>query len=484
MALSSNFKKPFGDPSRYPPAASDEDLRAVLHRTADESVVFKHQFPPRFPISSRTFFGGLPTAPAGFRWPRAPDGTPYTFMAQVDCSELPDFQLRKFLPASGVLHFFVNWQVFDGFEEAQTWPNQVVLSRDTARIVWPWQSTRSNRESWREVRPPDDLPPCYGRANADYYFPWLKHTDRRLHDYPRAFAKKAMTMGVVRTFAEEHPVESDGNSAGRYQEIWEQEQTAELARFYGDPVTADELAPPKDGFPPKRIVARPTTTFPAGWIDIEVFCGLFRKELIETGIKQIERGKDPAGHSWPADPAAVRAAYEDAMTRAEVWIERSRSAGLMSPVPEADRMAFWSWLEEMNAASVDIFDSRSALTLNRRIWEAVRTSAHICLAASEAASSLVPAEMMGELRMEHSVLVAGKWPRRAGRHQMLGAGRDVQGAPQSHTLDVGETLLLQLDTDWAIPWMLADCGVLQYWISVSDLRAQRFDRVRVTLEGH
>ncbi len=67
---------------------------------------------------------------------------------------------------------------------------------------------------------------------------------------------------------------------------------------------------------------------------------------------------------------------------------------------------------------------------------------------------------------------------------MLGAGRDVQSAPRRQTLAAGDMLLLQLETDWAMPWMLADCGVLQYWISVSDLRAQRFDGVRVTVEGH
>ena len=116
------------------------------------------------------------------------------------------------------------------------------------------------------------------------------------------------------------------------------------------------------------------------------------------------------------------------MARANAWIERSRSAGLVSPVPEGDRTAFWSWLDGMNAACVDpITDSRCARTLNQLIWEAVRTSAHICLSASEAASSLVPAEIIGELRMEHSVLVAGRWPRPAGRHQMFGAGRDVAG---------------------------------------------------------
>ena len=120
MALSNYFNKLFGNPSKYPRAASDEDIRALLHGTAYESVAFKHQFPPRFPISGRTYFGGLPTAPADFRWPRAPDGTPFTFMAQVDCSELPNCKLRKFLPGTGVLHFFVNWEVFDGLEEAQT----------------------------------------------------------------------------------------------------------------------------------------------------------------------------------------------------------------------------------------------------------------------------------------------------------------------------------------------------------------------------
>jgi uncharacterized protein DUF1963 len=477
MALSSNFKKPLGNPLQYPSAAADERIRALLHRTAEESIVFKHQFPPRFPVRGGTYFGGLPTAPAGFRWPRAPDGTPYTFMGQVDCSELPDFQLRNFLPRGGVLHFFVNWAVFEGLDEAQSWPNHVVLSHDTA-------------EAWGEMRPPDNLPPCYGEAHASHYFPWLVHTDRRLYDYPRAFAKKAMTTGVVRTFAEEHPEELDGNSAERYQQIWEEEQTAELARFYGDPVVADALPGPADGFAARRTVQRPTTTFPAGWIEIEVFCGLFLTELLERGIKQIERGKDACGHPWPPDPAGIRAAYKDAIARANGWIEKSRSAGLTSAVPETDRMAFWSWLDAMNAAAVDpITDSRCARILNQLSWQAVRTSAHICLSANEAASSLVPAEMMGELHMEHSVLVGDKWRRRAGRHQMLGAGRDVQGAPRRHTLAGGDArlcdvLLLQLDTDWGIPWMLADCGVLQYWISVNDLRAERFDRVRVTLEGH
>ena len=59
----------------------------------------------------------------------------------------------------------------------------------------------------------------------------------------------------------------DGNSAGRYQQIWEEEQTAELRRFHGDPVVADELPRANDY---AESVQRPTTTFPAGWIDIRI----------------------------------------------------------------------------------------------------------------------------------------------------------------------------------------------------------------------
>ncbi|MBR0780652.1 DUF1963 domain-containing protein [Bradyrhizobium iriomotense] len=460
------FKDSFSNPSRYRKVASDDDIRALLHGTAEESVAFKHQFPPRFPIGGRTYFGGLPTVPPDFRWPRAPGGTPFTFMAQVDCSELPDFTLRKSLPDSGVLHFFVNWDLFDGLLEAQCWPNQVVLSRAA--------------EPWGEAAPPADLPPCYGAASAGYRFPWLRYS---LGTYPRTFAKKAVTMGLLRNLAEECPPEVDDAWASRYQELWEHEQTAELARFYGDPVVAAELPQPTSGFP-RTAIQRPTATFPAAWIDIEIFCGLLIKWLIETGARQLERGKHVGGSPWPSDPASVRAAYDDAATRSHAWVGQARSAGLMNAVPEADWTAFWSWLEEMNGATVDeIYDIRAGQRLNELLWEAVRASAHILLSAGEAASSLVPAEMMGELQMEHSVLVAGRWPRRAGRHQMRGAGRDVQGAPRE-ALAVGDVLLLQLDSDWSVPWMMGDVGVLQYWISVSDLRAGRFDRVRVTLEGH
>jgi len=43
---------------------------------------------------------------------------------------------------------------------------------------------------------------------------------------------------------------------------------------------------------------------------------------------------------------------------------------------------------------------------------------------------------------------------------------------------------MQFDTDYGMDWMWGDCGVLQYWITPQDLKARRFDRVIVTLEGH
>lgn len=467
MRLSGNFKKPLHNSINYPPAASDEVIRSILHRTANESVVFKHQFPPLFPITSLTYFGGRPTVSPDFVWPRSPKGTPYTFLAQVACIELPDFQLRSELPADGVLHFFTNWDIFEGFDNAETWPNHVVYSHD-------------KHGKWYVADEPADLPSCYGH-NASYYFPWLSRMDRQLCDYPNAFPKKAMTMGVVRTFSEEHPHQADGNSAGRYQELWEEEQAAELRRVYGEPVSKPTLPSPEDRLN-DRILQRPTTTFPALWIDVEIFCGLFLKELLGRGMQTLTSGKNASGHPWPANAESVRAGYEDGVAKANSAIAKAHACGLMKRVPDTERTAFWGWLEGMNATAIDgLTDRRAAYTLNQLLWSAVRSAGFISIAAGEKSASLVPEELMGELHMQHSVLVGENYRRPAGRHQMLGNGRNVQGAPDRQASNV---MLLQLDTDYPMQWMFGDCGVLQYWITWDDLRAGRFDRVRITLEGH
>jgi hypothetical protein len=57
--------------------------------------------------SSRSRFGGLPDIPADFEWPLGTDDY-FEFIAQIDLSELPDFDERSLLPSAGLLSFFLD----------------------------------------------------------------------------------------------------------------------------------------------------------------------------------------------------------------------------------------------------------------------------------------------------------------------------------------------------------------------------------------
>jgi len=385
VQLSSNFRKPLGrSPQDYPPPAKDEEIRKVLFRTAEDAIAFRHVFPPRHNTVSTTFFGGLPRVPEGFAWPRSlfehfanvPAHNPLSFLGKIDCAELPETGLRKFLPRHGVLYFFVHWDIFEGYDDERIMRNLVHYAPGSPR-------------QWSEAVPPADLPPCYGQ-NASYYFDWLQHTDRSSRGYPTVFPKWPMEPRAVRTYAEEHPFEHDGNSAGRYQELWNEQQTKALETAYGEPVEASPLLSSFDrGF---DCVWRPFASFPHAWIAVEMFAGsLLRPHfgIDPEAQKKTLRG----GEQWPADVEAMTQAYRDARAEAERWIERARRAGLYTAVPEPDRMAFWAWLDGLDASATDrIYDRRSAYTLNSCLNTAAALSVDYCLAHSAVAAALVPDE--------------------------------------------------------------------------------------------
>jgi Lon protease-like protein len=72
------------------------------------------------------------------------------------------------------------------------------------------------------------------------------------------------------------------------------------------------------------------------------------------------------------------------------------------------------------------------------------------------------------------------WP----LHQMLGNGKDIQGAAGRAHSD-GLILLLQIDTDMAVDkeFIFCDMGVAQFWIKPADLAAKRFNNAWATTEG-
>jgi len=54
-------------------------------------------------------FGGLPALPASMEWPREETlAKPYSFLAQINLSELEVFDHHDVLPSCGMLYFFFN----------------------------------------------------------------------------------------------------------------------------------------------------------------------------------------------------------------------------------------------------------------------------------------------------------------------------------------------------------------------------------------
>jgi uncharacterized protein YwqG len=69
-------------------------------------------------------------------------------------------------------------------------------------------------------------------------------------------------------------------------------------------------------------------------------------------------------------------------------------------------------------------------------------------------------------------------------HQMLGAGRDIQGMAEELHAD-GAILLMQIDSDQAVHdnFIFCDDGAAQFWIKPSDLAQRRFDEAWGTTAG-
>lgn len=65
------------------------------------------QIPPRDAISTNSWLGGRPRLPAGMEWPRI-DDQPADFLAQIDCTDLPQDLWGGLGPRDGALAFFIH----------------------------------------------------------------------------------------------------------------------------------------------------------------------------------------------------------------------------------------------------------------------------------------------------------------------------------------------------------------------------------------
>jgi hypothetical protein len=257
----------------------------------------------------------------------------------------------------------------------------------------------------------------------------------------------------------------------------------------------------------------PDDAWPYSWLFIEIAMA----ELL-NGAKRNTNELQRCSKSRPQYRdyyAGHLARYDLVAAGAIEWLERARRAASYDPVPDDEREAFRRWVAKIGERELTLDPERETKreeyqqalaawrlqggdlakmprsseegpsdafyveTVKRCLSTSLMRGVELSLAESQEAAALIPKRVVEFFRWRHEPLHDGG--KRFVRHQLLGPPRTMQ--PWSIDLAKTHLLLMQFDTDEPMHWMWGDMGVLQYWITRDDLKARRFDQVKVTLGG-
>lgn len=418
-----------GATSAAEPSAIDADVLAALR----QAIVFRQEFPPKVE-PGLSFYGGAPIASPAFAWPCRPDGAPLHFVLQVDCSAIPAEARLGLLPDSGVLYFFVDlsWEDMDAVS---------VIHEDEPD------------ETLARVTPPEALSPVFG-ADARYSFAWINPRGSEAGEkLPRL-----LPCWPFRPAAIALPVDERSEA----ERLWWRDCDAihaEIARVQD--VVADKHLPPsrdKDGSMP-----RPYSEFPHDWRAIAI-----------TSIAVMEKVSghlftDSARRQGHDDDKieALRLRYCDEALECLGW---ARSHKPFKAVAPEEAAMFWEWLEGLVGVSPHDIRHAAALAIEATLS-----------AAPKAARQLGP-EALDLVRSRHALAVQGdSGPFAPTPNRMLAPASFVQGALSDFVAE--EVLLLELGANDPIGHAFGE-GVYQFTIRPEDLRARRFDKVRLTATAY
>lgn len=326
------------------PAASEFDR--VFRRHRRDTVLLHRPYPPHEGRRTNSRFGGLPGLPAHHDWPRASDGTPLHFLAQVDCA---DIAFPTPLPDRGVLFFFGRDEV--GYAWDQDGP-----ASDDCRVLYVLDAPAAT--------PPREAPADLPRRAASRIWPTIHPTIRAewpIHPMPIASWPDALPgqldsrllslFGYARHLApsarvwnewrvrlnrllgsDDDPRETSPQVEARERRYREQlnrlkadaftEATGERSERKPNEITRDWKA---GGAIFVHVEAGPQA-YPQYWLTVH--------HCARTLLNRPSLGSDPELEAQFA-------------SEAEAWLRRASEAGLDAAVPEEARSAFRAWLRSM-----------------------------------------------------------------------------------------------------------------------------------------
>jgi len=417
-------------------ALATVDAAKIIEAQSRQAVVFRQQFPPSF-TRSLSYFGGAPTAPATFHWPRWQDSTgnsrALTFLLQIECSAIPASARLGVMPNDGVLYFFM--------ELAES------LLGSAYRVIHHAGAT----DDWAEVPLPADLPPAVSRYHCHYALqePQLQ----------RLLPRWAFTPTVI-----DIPAEQYGEREEDAPYLWSGVSTEVLRVAQGGPISHNPYSI-KDFTSETAILRKPFATFPHDWRAVQYLMRLLMEQL---DYWQRYPNTAPLDKTLPDEEKRLYLSVVQEKAQQFYAITTERPAD--EAVPESERDRVWAFLA--SEARLSRFILAKAVTL----------SVEDSLLRSPEAASLIPPAVAERIRGRHALVTTYEGNEHMNTpERMLAPPRDVQGGQWEWANT--HLLLLELSSDEGLGRNFGE-GVCQLYITPDDLQARRFDKVKLAFEAY
>ena len=435
----------------------NDDGRRTIARGQKARVAIKHVFPPRLPQRSMSYFGGLPIVPEDFDWPTLHNQKGLlerlTFMAQIDCSDLPSGPGRDLLPDRGYLYFFA--------------PMSMTFGQDAMHFVTRYEPGPAT-QTWT----PLDMPFTTALEPNDAIDAVWR--GKRTH-----YDRVEIEFGWIEDPSDDDVAARAGE--GHAFEVAEKIRAERLDAFFGPSLPADTRLSVYSA--PKDALWIPYPGFPINWSSARIlrrFVEAYHREETQDVAERVKAlGEVPADH---AEAARLRTLQRE-LSSASMKISNAFFATINLnhkdfDAPPADvKEKILAFLEELRANGMP--SSKQRPYLHRRLPPVINDWLRIAAIhgaegglADPAGAALVPPEAVAALADRHA----------ARKHQMLGEGEVVQVAADE--MKDRYLLLLQLGPDPALDWTVGEMGPLQYWITPEDLAARRFENTVLTIEAY
>ena len=431
--------------------------REVIERARRVRLAIKHIFPPRLPQRSMSYFGGLPIVPDDFDWPTIHNRVGLlerlTFMAQVDCADLPAGPARDLFPEDGYLYFFA--------------PMTDTFGPDASHFVVRYEP-RTATQTWE----PLDMP-FTGEIEPDDPMDKIWR-GKRTH-----FDRVEVEFGWI---AEPDDAEvASRTNEGHAFKVAEKIRAERTDAFYGPPPAPSSLFSVQHA--PKDALPMPYEGFPINWKTariVRTFVEAYHREETEDVTNRLKASSGVAEDH----PEAQRLRT----LQRELSIFQSKMSNAFHPTisvrakdydppPAEVKTQILAFLEDLRINGMP--SSKERTYLHRRLPVVIeKWLATAAIHGAEGALSdpdgaaLVPADVVAALAHRHT----------ARKHQMLGEGEVVQVAADE--MKDRYVLLLQLGPDAALDWTRGEMGPLQYWITPEDLLAKQFQNTVLTIEAY